>query len=58
MSPVKTPAAGLKAKSPSKAVQTNVDNSWGKQQGTENPKQALAQKSTNHPYPVSGAGKS
>jgi|SRR5882724_4610561 len=57
MSPVKTPAENLKAKSPSKVVQTSVDNSWGKQTGTENPKQALAQKSTKNPYPVSGAKK-
>jgi len=57
MSPIKTPQDSLKAKSPSKVVQSNVDNSWGNQQGTENPKQALEQKSTNHPYPVSGAKK-
>lgn len=57
MSPVKTPQDSLKAKSPSKVVQSNVDNSWGKQTGTENPKQALAQKNTDHPYPVSGTKK-
>ena len=51
--PVKTPQDDLKAKSPSKVVQTNVDNSWGQQAGTETPSKALADKFTRHPYPVS-----
>lgn len=57
MSPIKTPASSLKATSPSKVVQSDVDKSWGAQQGTTDPKQALAQKTTDHPYPVKGSGK-
>jgi len=55
--PVKTPAENLKAKSPSKVVQSNVDNSWGCQVGTPDPKKALADKHTRNPYPVSGTKK-
>lgn len=52
--PAKTPAANLKAKSPSKLIQQGVDNAWGKQQGTENPQQALNQKFNECPVKVAG----
>lgn len=57
MSPVKTPASNLKAKSPSKLIQQGVDTNWGGQQGTTDPKQAIAQKRTDHPVKVNGDGK-
>lgn len=57
MSPVKTPEDSLKATSPSKLVQDNVNKDWGAQVGTTNPKQALADKHNADPYPVKGAGK-
>lgn len=56
MCPVKVTSsqANLKAKSPSKLIQQGVDNAWGAQKGTENPKQALAQKFNDNPVKVTG----
>lgn len=51
--PIKTPN-GMKPTSPSKVVQANINNNWGKQEGTTSPQQALADKATRHPYPVNG----
>jgi hypothetical protein len=43
-----------KATSPSKAIQHGVDTAWGANKGTTKPKEALGQKHTNKPIPVSG----
>lgn len=48
------PGTTNKATSPSKAIQDNVNNNWGQQKGTTDPKQALADKHTNHPVTVGG----
>jgi hypothetical protein len=43
-----------KATSPSKLVQHGIDQSWGGQKGTEDPKKALADKFTKKPMDVGG----
>ena len=57
MSPVKTPASNLKAKSPSPSIQKVVDNNWGSQQGTTSPSEAISKQFTKNPVKVNGNGK-
>lgn len=48
----------MKGTSPSKLVQHGVDTDWAAQQkATTDPAQALSQKHTNNPMPVSGTDK-
>lgn len=55
--PVKTPASNLKATSPSKLIQQGIDQSWGAQAGTTDPKQAISQQFNKNPRKVGGNGK-
>lgn len=57
MSPVKTPAANLKPKSPSPSIQKVADNSWGSQQGTTSPADAISKQYNKNPVKVNGDGK-
>ena len=50
--PAKTPSN--KASSPSKLIQRGIDQIWGGQNGTTDPKRALADKFTNKPVKPSG----
>ena len=51
------PGTTNKATSPSKAIQQNVTNNWGKNQGTTDPKQAIRESYNKNPVSVPGGKK-